>query len=275
MATPEEVDESQKESETVLNLQIRRGLSELERPASGLSLSALSAGLDIGFGPLLMVVVLTTAEVSRPGALATDLLLGLVYGVGFILVVIGRSELFTEHTTLAVLPILDRQASVTKLVRLWGIVYVGNLVGALVFAWVAVTVGPGLDVIEPAAFVELAETFTGKSATVLVGAGILAGWLMGLLSWLVAAADSTSSRIAVVWIIAASIGFAHLPHCIAGTIEVFGGVLVSPEIHLLDYVTFLAYSTVGNAIGGTVFVALLNYGHVVRSGPDMTEVSRE
>src|SRR6056297_3964939 len=101
----------QAEGEDILDIEIRRGLSELERPTAGLSLSALSAGLDIGFGPLLMAVILTTAGVAGTGELTKQLLLALAYGVGFILVVLGRSELFTEHTALAVLPVLDGKAT--------------------------------------------------------------------------------------------------------------------------------------------------------------------
>ncbi|MBX0294170.1 formate/nitrite transporter family protein [Haloarcula nitratireducens] len=260
------VDDEQAEGEDILELQIRRGLSELNRPTSGLSLSALSAGLDIGFGPLLMGVILTAADPAI-GDLPKQLLLGLVYGVGFILVVLGRSELFTEHTTLAVLPVLNRDASVAKLGRLWGLVYASNVAGALVFAAFAVAIGPAIGVVEASAFTELATAYTELSPGTLVGAGVLAGWLMGLLSWLVAAADSTIARLAVVWLITAAIGFAHLPHCIAGTVEVFGGVLVSPEVGYVDFLRFLLFSTVGNIIGGTVFVALLKFGHVARSGP--------
>ncbi|MBX0323301.1 formate/nitrite transporter family protein [Halomicroarcula sp. F13] len=262
-------------TENILDIQIERGLSELRRPLTGLSLSALSAGLDIGFGPLLMAVVLTSAGVSGTAHLPKEILLGIAYGVGFILVVLGRSELFTEHTTLAVLPVLDNQAGVARLGRLWGTVYVSNVVGAVFFAWFAVVVAPAVGVVEPSTFVELATTYTEQSPAALVGAGIMAGWLMGLLSWLVAAADSTLSRMAVVWLITAAIGFAHLPHCIAGTVEVVAGVVVSPGIGVADYAEFLAFSTVGNIIGGVVFVALLKYGHVVRSGPSHTEVRRE
>ena len=141
-------DSKQPEGEDILDIEIRRGLSELQRPTTGLSLSALSAGLDIGFGPLLMAVLLTTAGVAGAGELTTELLLAVAYGVGFIFVVLGRSELFTEHTTLAVLPVIDGKATVARLVRLWGIVYVANLVGALAFAGLIVTVGPSVDVVD-------------------------------------------------------------------------------------------------------------------------------
>lgn len=126
--------DSQTDYSTILERQIIEGLTELRRPTSGLFLSAISAGLDIGFGPLMMAVLLTLA--STGGGIAEPwltLLLANAYTVGFILVDLGRSELFTEHTTLAVLPVLDRQEPVTKLARLWGVVYAGNAVGGVVF----------------------------------------------------------------------------------------------------------------------------------------------
>ncbi|MDS0283323.1 formate/nitrite transporter family protein [Haloarcula onubensis] len=257
----------QAEGEDILDIEIRRGLSELQRPTTGLSLSGLSAGLDIGFGPLLMAVILTTAGTAGTGELTTQLLLALAYGIGFIFVVLGRSELFTEHTTLAVLPVLDGSASPAKLARLWGIVYVSNLVGAVVFGALIVAVGPTVEAVEPAALVELARVYTDQPTMGLLGGGVLAGWLMGLLTWLVAGADSTASRIFVVWLVATAIGVAHLPHCIAGSVEVVAGALASPALGPMAFARFLGLSTVGNLVGGTVFVALLKYGHVTRSGP--------
>ena len=264
-------ESQQAEGEDILDTEIRQGLSELQRPTTGLSLSALSAGLDIGFGPLLMAVILTTAGVAGTGELAMQLLLAIAYGVGFILVVLGRSELFTEHTTLAVLPVLDGRASVRKLARLWGIVYVANIVGAVLFSALIVVIGPNVGVVESSAIVELARIYTDQPSVGLLGGGVLAGWLMGLLSWLVAGADSTTARILVVWLIATAIGIAHLPHCIAGSVEVVAGILISPDLGPMAYARFLGLSTIGNAVGGTVFVSLLKYGHVVRSGPTASD----
>ncbi|WP_435066393.1 formate/nitrite transporter family protein, partial [Halobaculum sp. EA56] len=128
----------------------------MNREWSGLLLSGLSAGLDIGFGPLLMGVVLTLSE-SGFGDLTTELLLASVYSVGFMLVILGRSELFTEHTTLAVIPVLDRRATPGQLIRLWALVYVGNVVGGVVFTLLAVLLLPGLGVVSPAAFETVAR----------------------------------------------------------------------------------------------------------------------
>jgi len=136
-----------------------------------------------------------------------------------------------------------------------------------VFAGFIVLVAPGLGVAEQKAFVEIATGLTEHGWPVLVAVGVLAGWLMGLLSWLVAAAQESVARLLFVWLIAASIGFAHLPHSIAGTVEVLLGVFASPEVTFTDFGRFLLASTVGNAIGGSIFVSLLKYGHVARSGP--------
>ncbi|WP_423999101.1 formate/nitrite transporter family protein [Haloarcula salina] len=252
------------DQENILRVQIREGLSELNRPADSLALSGLSAGLDIGFGPLLMAVVLTVSESAGTTPLVEELVLANAYAIGFVFVVLGRSELFTEHTTLAVLPVLDGRASLGQLARLWGIVYGANVVGGAVFAAIVVFVAPGLGVADASAFVEIATSLTEHRWQIILAAGVLAGWLMGLLSWLVAAAQESVARLLFVWIIATAIGFAHLPHSIAGTVEVLAGVFVSPSLTGLDFLRFLVPATIGNAIGGSIFVAVLKYSHVVR-----------
>lgn len=255
----------------ILGLEIEEGLSQLQRPTSGLFLSGLSAGLDIGFGPFLMAVVLTMSEgsFSEP---VTGLLLANAYAVGFIFVVVGRSELFTEHTTLAVVPVLDGEASVADLARLWGVVYVANLVGGTAFAMLAVYVGPQLETIDPAAFEEIARGLVHYSWSTTLLSAVLAGWLMGLMTWLVAAGQNTISQAFFVWLVALAIGLAHLPHSIAGSVEVLLGVFSRSGITAMDFAGFLAWSTVGNTVGGSIFVGLLKYGHGVRGGTSPEDI---
>ncbi|TKX78725.1 formate/nitrite transporter family protein [Halorubrum sp. SD626R] len=250
-------------SRNILDSIIDSALNEIHRERSGLLLSGFSAGLDIGFGPLVMAVVLTLSP-GGYGDLTTELLLATVYSVGFVFVILGRSELFTEHTMLAVIPVLDRQASWGELGRLWGLVYVGNLVGGLCFTLLAVLLTPGLGVVEASAFEEIALKLVTHDLPWLFVGGLFAGWLMGLLAWLIAAAQETTSRLILVVVVTGTIGLLHLPHSIAGNVEVLFGLFVSPAITVADYLTFLALATVGNAVGGSVFVATLKYGHVVR-----------
>lgn len=252
---------------TILEQLIDRGHEEIERSAPGLGLSGLSAGLDIGFGPLLMAAVYTL--VQEPwGEPLTTLLVANAYAIGFIFVVMGRSELFTEHTTLAALPVIDGRSSVRGLARLWALVYAGNIVGGAIFAVPAVLFAPDYDIATLDAFVHLGDTLLGYGVFEFFFAAILAGWMMGLLAWLLSAAQETLSRVFFVWVVTAAIGLLHLPHSIAGNVEIIMAVLAGPKYGLMDYLFFLGFSTMGNAVGGVVFVALLKYGHIAVTATD-------
>lgn len=252
-----------KPAREILRSMIEKGTNELDRGSHGLFLSSLSAGLEIGFDPLLMGVILTLSSAGY-GDLRTELFLASAYAVGFIFVVLGRSELFTEHTTLAVMPVLDGKASLKSLGRLWGIVYAGNVAGGLLFAAFAGILMSGLGVVDPAAFGVISQKLVSHQLYWLLVAGIFAGWLMGLLAWLVSSADNTIGRVFFIWMVTATIGILHLPHSIAGNVEVLLALFTTSAVNLTDYVTFLALATIGNAIGGATFVGLMKYGHVVR-----------
>ena len=178
---------------------------------------------------------------------ATRLLTANAYAAGFVFVVIGCSVLFTERTTSAVLPVLARRASWQQLLRLWGIVLAGNLVGA--FA-ISAAIATGL---------------LSKSWWLMLLSAVLAGWLMGLLTWLVTASRDTVGQILVVWMTTFVIGIAGLHHSIAGTIEGLTAVFARAGPTLGAYGTFIVWSVLGNAIGGSCFVGLLKFGRITAS----------
>ncbi len=249
-----------KRSGQILRHELREALTVLERKPAPLFVSGLSAGLDLGFSLFLMAVMLSKVEGELPRPIV-DLLVANMYSVGFIFVVLGRSELFTEQTTLAVLPVLSGQASVGALLRLWGIVYAANMIGATIFAGLATLIGPALGVIEPRNFGVIARHLTGHSGIVIFQSAVLAGWLMGLLSWLVSAGRDTISQIVLVWLITTSIGFANLHHVVLGTVEVLAGAFSGQGVGPWDVGRFLVCATLGNILGGSFFVALIKYGH--------------
>lgn len=257
----------QKSYREILSQEIQAGLAEIRRPARGLFLSSLSAGLDIGFSLLLMgtMLTLTSGELGEP---VVHILVANMYSVGFVLVVLGRSELFTEHTALAVLPVLGRRAGIRDLARVWGVVYAGNLLGALTFASLVHVVGPRLGAVEPWALDAIARALVEQQWWVILASAVLAGWLMGELAWLLAAGRDTISQVIFVWLITTAIGLVGLHHSIAGTAEVFAGVLVGLGVDLADFFRFLALATLGNAVGGVVFVALVKYGHATQTSPE-------
>lgn len=257
-------DEERVADRTIVGRLVETGVHEMERPNSSLFLSGLSAGLDIGFGPLLVAatLTLTTGVYAEP---TIRILTSFAYAFGFVLVILGGTQLFTEHTSLAVLPVLNDEAGLGDLGILWGLVYAGNVIGGGAFAAFAVWFAPEYGLVEITAFEDFAEPFVKQTAMSLLGGAVLAGWLMGLVAWLVAAADSTLARLSVVVIITGAIGFAHLPHSIAGNVEVLMAVFSPASVSIRDYLRFLVLVTVGNAAGGAVFVALLKHGYVVRT----------
>jgi formate/nitrite transporter FocA (FNT family) len=259
-ASEQEQDEPKKPSTQILRHELKEALAAFERSSMRLFCSGLSAGLEIGFSLFLIAVMKTLTKGELPAAIVA-LLVANMYSFGFILVILGRSELFTEQTSLAVLPVLSRQASLVGLLRLWSIVYVANLIGAALSAALIVQVGPPLGVIDREVFTEIARGIVDHRASVIVFSGILAGWLMGLLSWLVAAGRDTISQIVIVWLVTTAIGLGHLHHSIVGTVEVLAAVFTSAETDLGEFLHFLVWATLGNAIGGPFFLALLKYTH--------------
>lgn len=274
--TKEILAQQPKRLSEILEEQLETGMEEHKRSNFGLLLSSFSAGLEIGFSIFLMGV-LHTLFAEQLSESVMHVLLAFAYPLGFIFVVIGRSELFTEHTTLAVLPVLDRAASLKSLGVLWGLVFLGNIIGGYLFSLMLVHLAPTMDIITLETFYELAHKMIDYQWSVILGSGILAGWLMGLLSWLVTSSQETISRIFVVILVTTVIGIGGLHHSIVGSIEVFSGYLAGPNITFTDYLNFQLWTTLGNMIGGVVFVAVIKYSHTKRSkeGVDIKKEKRK
>lgn len=267
MSTPLEELDTQRDYENIVRLQIREGLGELERPASGQFLSALSCGLNLAFGVFGLFVIASQAGPVF-NEFITEMLKGLLYTFGFVFAIISQTELFTEHTSLALMPILDGLSSMKKLGQLWTLVYLGNMLGSGIFAVIGFFAGQWLDLIKLHTFIEVANTFiTLPPQGVFVGA-VLAGWLMALLAWILTSVGDTISRIVVIVFITFLIGFAHLPHCVAANTEIIAGIMAGANITWLQWARFEAITTLGNIVGGVVFVALLNYSFAVRGPGD-------
>lgn len=255
-----DVSNAPKSAREIFAEQISSGLAEHQRSFKGLLLSALAAGMEVGFTLFLVGVLYTRFhQLLHPAYL--HLMMAFAYPAGFIMVIIGRSELFTEHTTLAVIPVLNRSATVRSLFQVWGTVYLGNLLGGYFVAVVLTLLGAGMGIISIEAFYEIAHNLVKYDWGVTLGSSILAGWLMGLLSWLVSSAQETISRVFMVFLVTSLIGVGGLHHSIVGSIEVFAGLLVT-SIAMGDYLHFQLWATLGNVLGGVVFVSILKYSTV-------------
>ncbi len=236
----------------------REGEDELRRPARALAWSGFAAGLSMGFS----LVTQGLLRAGLPNAPWRPLVANLGYSVGFLIVILGRQQLFTENTLTVILPLLSRRsgAVLARVARLWVVVLVANLAGALLFAWV---VG-NTDVFRAAprqAFHEIGrDALTGGFGTVVLR-GIFAGWLIALMVWLLPAAEA--ARVQIIIIITYIVGLAGLAHIIAGSVEVLY-LVTTGDASWLDFLgRFMLPTLIGNIIGGVSLVAALNHAQVV------------
>jgi formate/nitrite transporter FocA (FNT family) len=100
---------------------------------------------------------------------------------------------------------------------------------------------------------------------------LLAGWLMALGAWLILATPPTASQLMSIYIVTFLIGIGGLHHSIAGAAEIFTAYLIGNELTILEVLRFIGLAMIGNLIGGSLFVAGLNYAHIRQSQPADTE----
>lgn len=231
-----------------------QGEEELERSFGGLAWSGIAAGLSIGFSFLVQAAL----QARLPETGWRTLVAGFGYATGFLIVILGRQQLFTETTLTAVIPVLTRRDLRTLLLalRVWAIVLVANLVATWVFAGISAIPG----VFPPAtmqAMSELSALTMGQSFWHTALTAGSAGWLIGLMVWLLPSADA--SRALIIILLTYVIAICQFPHIIAGSVEAMFGVFTG-HASVGDYVVrFLVPTFLGNAVGGTILAALLNH----------------
>lgn len=247
------------QSDEVLEEETSDSLSFHHRSSRVILFSSLSAGLEIGFSLVALVAIYTTLSSTELSQEMLYFLVGFGYPIGFILVVIGNSDLFTEHTTRATYPVLTGEIGVLRLLKTWGLILTGNLIGGYIFAFLLTTLAGHIAAIQPESIVAIAHHELETQGWPMFLSALLAGWLMGLVSWLVASSCETISQIVVTFLITLLIGIAGLHHSIVGSIEIFSGLLLSDNIGIMDYLKFEVVAILGNVVGGVVFVALIKF----------------
>ena len=234
------------------------GEEALRRTVGALIWSSLAAGLSMGFS-FLTESVLRAGLPDTPGR---ALISSVGYSAGFVLVILGRQQLFTESTLTVVLPVLTRRnwRTALKALRLWVIVLLGNLFGTWVFAAILHI----RNVFDPAVVTALGDVSQaalgngGFGPTVI--RALFAGWLIALMVWLLPSARS--GRLLTVLVITYVVAVTKLSHVIAGSAEVAYSVL-NGSVGIGDYLTrFLCPTLIGNILGGVSLVALLNHAAI-------------
>ncbi|GJE58731.1 formate/nitrite transporter family protein [Methylobacterium trifolii] len=235
----------------------RNGDEELRRDGSALFLSALAAGLSIA----LSLIVPGVLKTYLPEAHWTKLVTTMGYAVGFLVVVLGRQQLFTENTITPILPLLhDRSAKTAwRVLRLWGIVLAGNLLATAAIAAVLAHSGA----FEPevtAAFAEISHHAVAFGFGTTLIKAIFAGWMIALMVWILPATGQAAPFVIALmtWLVS----LCGLAHVVAGSVEAFY-LVVTGAATMGDYVQkFFLPTLIGNVFGGVALVAVLNYGQV-------------
>jgi formate/nitrite transporter FocA (FNT family) len=226
---------------------------EFARSSNLLGVSGLIAGLSMSLSVIGRANL--AAVVSGPAA---DPIGALLYPLGFLFVVMGRYQLYTENTLTPVVRVMTRIASIPHLLRVWGVVLIASLVGtglaAFALAKTAIFNDPAAEAAR-----DLGHHLVAMSGPTLFWKGIVAGWLVASIVWLVHATDNSVTRFLTVFLVTYVLAIADLAHCVVGACEVLYLVFTGGASWSTFWWGFFAPATAGNTVGGVLMVAVLNF----------------
>ena len=253
----EVVKRSGPESVVLHEAMVLKGKHELDRPAASLFWSALAAGIAISVS----IIAEGALHQRLPDAPWRELVTGWGYAVGFVIVIMGRLQLFTEHTVVAVTPALATPSlgNFEKLARLWAIVFIGNQLGAFVaalsFARLGLT-GPELT----AAMIEVSRPAMDRTFAQTLLQAIPAGFIIAAIAWLIIAAKT--GHFWVIALLAYMIAIGGFPHVVASACGAYLLALTGNAPTLSPVTSFVIPALIGNIIGGTGLFGLLSYAQI-------------
>ena len=237
---------------------LHEGRKELERPTSALFWSGLAAGLSMGASLIAEGLIGS----HLPEANWKMLVSKFGYSVGFIVVILGRQQLFTENTLTPILPLMRERGLKTlrNVLRLWAIVLGANLIGCLAAAW-----GAGREsAFSPEVRSEFAaigrQAMEGSFGSHLVHA-VFAGWLIALMVWVLPFAES--ARFWVIVLLSYLVGLGHFSHIVAGAVQTFYAAMVGEASWSAVGGQYFLPTFLGNVFGGVALVAAVNHAQVV------------
>lgn len=255
----------------VLHEVIRRsGEEELKRSFAAIAWSSLAAGLTMGFS--LLARGLLHRHLAGAGAGASHLIDSFGYTFGFLAVIMARQQLFTENTLTAVLPVMTSPGfrNFMCLLRLWSVVLVGNLVGVSLFAFGLLHLQQ-FDEPTQGAFIDIGRELMHNSSFEMFSKGILAGWIIAMMVWMLAASER--SRLAIIVICTYLIAIGGFTHIVVGWAEAMYMVFAG-EISFADAVLHFALPTlVGNVVGGSLIFALISHAQVRSGGTEPADLN--
>ncbi|HVW77136.1 MAG TPA: formate/nitrite transporter family protein [Alloacidobacterium sp.] len=229
---------------------------ELSRTNLALAISGIVGGLTMGLTGLSVALVRSQLG-NSPMA---EFIAMCFYPMGFMAVILGRGQLFTENTLYPVALMLTERRHFWNTMRLWTVVFAANVVGAFLFAMLAVRTGA----LQPE-YVDTLSALGVKAAGFSVGhifwSGVVGGWIIAMVAWLVSGSHSITGAVMLIWSLTFVVGIGHFAHCIATSGEILAAVLHG-RLAASHYFLWLGPAVSGNISGGVLLVTLLEYGQV-------------
>lgn len=253
-----EVQEQTNVSSRVVYQTVRaEGDDEIGRPIGSLWWSGVAAGIAISAS----VFAQGFLQGYLPDAPWRPLISKAGYSLGFLIVVLGRMQLFTENTVTAVLPLLvERSATALwRTLRLWGIVFLANLIGTALASLMTIyahLVSPD----QLATFYAVSRPLVEKAPFELMMQAIPAGFLVAAMVWMLAA--TKSGHFWIITVMAYVIALGGFAHVVVGSTEVFLLMFSGQTTALHGLLGVLLPAFIGNVVGGTGLFALIAYGQV-------------
>ena len=230
------------------------GKRELRRSPISLAISGIAGGLLMGLTGLSVAILMSMVGATPAGRLTALFF----YPLGFMVVILGRSQLFTENTLYPVALMLAEKKHLWTTLRLWSIVFPCNIAGAFLFALLAVKTGA----LRPE-FVDQLSRLGVEAVTITAShafwSGVVGGWIIATVAWLVSASHSITGSVMLIWTMTFVVGIGHFAHCVASSGEILSSVLAG-HVTPLGFLAWLAPATAGNICGGVLLVTLLEYG---------------
>jgi len=216
----------------------------------------LLSGLAAGFAITITFLAHAAATALYPN---NDLLAAVLYPIGFVYIVMGRYQLYTENTLPPIALVLTRLASLPLLLRVWGVVLAGNLLGGALGVFVLAQT----QVLSPEAAQAAAEFGRKGIATgwwTLFFKALFAGWIVAGLVWLDHASRDTITRFFTIYLAFYAISALELYHVVVTACDAMYLLFTGSAGVVPSVLGFWLPVLLGNTIGGVFLVALVNYG---------------
>ena len=230
---------------------------ELKRSTSALAISGFAGGIFMGLSAMGNAIALAMLGTTTK----IQFIAKMFYPIGFIVVILGRAQLFTENTLYPVALVLAEKKHFWNTMRLWFTVLPSNVLGALAFAALAsLTNALNPEVVH--ALAGLGMDALHREPSAIFWSGVMGGWIIALAAWLVSGSHSITGSVMIIWILTFVVGLGNFAHCIAASGEVLTAVLTG-QTPWESYFRWLLPAVSGNICGGVGMVTLLEYGQVV------------